>query len=220
MSEEKEYKSVYDRLADIDVSKHVEKKNGFNYLSWAWAWDTIMQLYPKSWNTVYETPEGMPYWNDGRTGWVKVGFTLVDENNQALERIEYFPITNYQNKSIPLDKITSFDVNTAIQRGTTKAIARHGLGFYLYAGQDLPNDEQEKYDAEKERIWKECTKVKGELRKVGVDVRSESFMKWGYDNTGLKKQDEAYLNNEDGAKYLEALLKALEMKSVEEETRQ
>ena len=160
MSEEKEYKSVYDRLADIDVSKHVEKKNGFNYLSWAWAWDTIMQLYPKSWNTVYETPEGMPYWNDGRTGWVKVGFTLVDENNQALERIEYFPITNYQNKSIPLDKITSFDVNTAIQRGTTKAIARHGLGFYLYAGQDLPNDEQEKYDAERSVSGKSVLKSK------------------------------------------------------------
>jgi hypothetical protein len=55
---------------------------------------------------------------------------------------------DYKNKSIPADKVTSFDVNTALQRAWTKCIARHGLGFYIYAGQDLPNEEAE---AEKAR---------------------------------------------------------------------
>jgi hypothetical protein len=59
-----------------------------------------------------------------------------------LEHIEYLPVMDYRNQSIPADKVTSFDVNKAIQRGLTKAVARHGLGLYIYAGEDLPEDER------------------------------------------------------------------------------
>jgi hypothetical protein len=68
---------------------------------------------------------------------VKTGVTI-----NGLEHIEYLPVMDYRNQSIPADKVTSFDVNKAIQRGLTKAAARHGLGLYIYAGEDLPEDER------------------------------------------------------------------------------
>lgn len=133
MPEEK--KSVFETLNKIDVGKHIEKKNGLSYLSWAWAWQTLKENYPDANYKIYETESGCNYFTDGRTGWVKTGVTV-----NGLEHIEYLPIMDYNNKSIPLEKITSFDVNKAIQRSLTKAVARHGLGLYVYAGEDLPEE--------------------------------------------------------------------------------
>ena len=148
----------YRVLSKINVNEHTEKKNGLTYLSWAWAWDTLMSLYPESSTTINRDKEGLPFWTDGRTAWVDVSVVLkwyADGGDAPVprfrERSEVFPIMDYRNRSIPLDKITSFDVNTALQRAWTKCIARHGLGFYIYAGQDLPNEEYEaKKQAEEE----------------------------------------------------------------------
>jgi len=65
----------------------------------------------------------------------------VVADDMAVEHIEYLPVMDFRNKSIPLDKVTSMDVNTSIQRSLTKAVARHGLGLYIYAGEDLPESE-------------------------------------------------------------------------------
>ena len=88
----------------------------------------------------------MPYWTDGRTAWVKTGVTI-----EGMEHIEYLPIMDYRNPSIPLEKITSMDMNKAIQRSLTKAAARHGLGLYIYAGEDIPLSEAEAKELEKEQ---------------------------------------------------------------------
>lgn len=133
MPEEK--KSVFETLNKIDVGEHIEKKNGLSYLSWAWAWKVLKENYPDANYKIYETESGCNYFTDGRTGWVKTGVTV-----NGLEHIEYLPIMDYNNKSIILEKITSFDVNKAIQRSLTKAVARHGLGLYVYAGEDLPEE--------------------------------------------------------------------------------
>ena len=133
----------YKVLSRINVNEHTEKKNGLTYLSWAWAWDVIMSHYPDSYTAINRPVNtDMPYWTDGNTCWVDVSVTLVWNGNERV-RSEVFPIMDYKNKSIPADKVTSFDVNTALQRAWTKCIARHGLGFYIYAGQDLPNEEAE-----------------------------------------------------------------------------
>ena len=136
----------YNVLSSINVNDHIEKKNGLNYLSWAWAWDTLMCYYPDSYTAVRRPmTTDLPYWSDGKTCWVDVSVTVVwDENERS--RTEIFPIMDYKNRSIPADKVTSFDVNTALQRAWTKCIARHGLGFYIYAGQDLPNEESRERD--------------------------------------------------------------------------
>ena len=135
MSEKKQL-SVYETLASINVNEHTEKKNGLTYLSWAWAWAKVKEHYPLATYTIYENKDGLNYHTDGRTCWVKTGVTI-----EGIEHIEYLPVMDYRNQSIPLDKVTSFDVNKAIQRSLTKAVARHGLGLYIYAGEDLPEEE-------------------------------------------------------------------------------
>lgn len=127
-------KSVFEVLNAIDCSEHIEKKNGLTYLSWAWAWQILKKHYPASSYTIYEDAMGRNYHTDGRTCWVKTGVCV-----EGIEHIEYLPVMDFRNASILLDKVTSFDVNKAIQRSLTKAVARHGLGLYIYAGEDLPD---------------------------------------------------------------------------------
>jgi len=160
--------SVFDTLNIIDVSSRVKKKGKFSYLSWAWAWTEVKKIYPSTTSKVYETESGRIYWDDGKTAWVKVGVTIED-----LEHIEYFPIMDFKNASMPIGKITSADVNTSIQRGTTKAIGRHGLGFYIYAGEDLPEAppvEQTMLDVIKNKIATitDQTKLKAVLADEGI----------------------------------------------------
>ena len=140
--------NYFEELCKVNVNEKKEKKNTLDYLSWAWAWQEIKLRHPDTTSTVYENAEGWNYHTDGRTAWVKVGVTV-----NGIEHIEYLPVMDFKNKSIPLDSITSFDVNKAIQRATVKAIARHGIGLYIYAGEDLPEDTKEaaaaREDAEK-----------------------------------------------------------------------
>ncbi|MBR2587451.1 DUF1071 domain-containing protein [Candidatus Saccharibacteria bacterium] len=130
--------NYFEELNAINCNDKVEKKNGLTYLSWAYAWAELKKRYPRSFYTVYENESGWNYHTDGQTAWVKTGVTVVDENVGCIEHIEYLPVMDARNKSIPLADITSFDVNKAIQRSLTKAVARHGLGLYIYAGEDLP----------------------------------------------------------------------------------
>lgn len=127
-------KSAFDKLSAVNVYDKVEKKGQLTYLSWAHAWAFAKKLYPELTRKVYENEIGMNYHNDGSTAWVKVGVT-IDE----LEYIDYLPIMNTSGrpKSIQLDNITSFEVNSSIQRSTVKALALHGLGLSVYAGEDL-----------------------------------------------------------------------------------
>lgn len=135
---------MFDQLSKINVSDKIERKNNLSYLSWAWAWGELKKISPDAFYTVYETDTGCIYWNDGKTAWVKTGVTTVAEDGNQLEHIEYLPVMDYRNKSITLEAITSTDVNKTIQRSLTKAIARHGLGLYIYAGEDLPEGEPAK----------------------------------------------------------------------------
>lgn len=130
-------RSVFETLNSINVNGHTEKKNGLTYLSWAWAWAEVKKAYPDATYTIYENRDGLFYHTDGNTCWVKTGVTI-----NGIEHIEYLPVMDFKNKSIPVAAVTSFDVNKAIQRSLTKAVARHGLGLYIYAGEDLPEGEE------------------------------------------------------------------------------
>ena len=131
--------NYFTALANINVNDKTEKKNNLTYLSWAWAWGEIKKQHPDATYTIYENKDGWNYHTDGRTCWVKTGMMV-----QGIEHIEYLPVMDHRNASISADKVTSFDVNKAIQRSLTKAAARHGLGLYIYAGEDLPDDGEEK----------------------------------------------------------------------------
>lgn len=129
--------SVFETLNKINVNGHIEKKNGLSYLSWAWAWGELLKVYPDSTYKVYENADGWFYHTDGKTCWVKTGVTI-----DGKEYIEMLPVMDFKNRSIPFESVTSTDVNKAIQRSLTKAVARHGLGLYIYAGEDLPEEEK------------------------------------------------------------------------------
>ncbi len=139
--------NYFETLNAVNCSDKIKKKNGRSYLSWPYAWGELKKRHPTAFYTIYENGNGLNYHTDGKTAWVKTGVT-VDVDGTLLEHIEYLPIMDYKNNSIPLERITSTDVNTAIQRSLTKAVARHGLGLYVYAGEDLPGGEGPKPDGE------------------------------------------------------------------------
>ena len=139
-------KTVFDTLNAINVNDRTETKNKLTYLSWAWAWQTVKENYPTATYTIYENEGGMFYHSDGKSAWVKTGVTI-----DGIEHIEYLPIMDFRNNSIELVKIKSTDVNKAIQRSLTKALARHGLGLYVYAGEDLPSVEKEQPKVESKK---------------------------------------------------------------------
>lgn len=134
--------NYFQKLYAVNVKKKVKKKNGLNYLSWSAAWAEVKKLFPDATYHIYEreTPDGLVinYFTDGKTCWVKTGVTIGD-----IEHIEDLPVMDFKNQSITLEKITSSDVNKAIQRSLTKACARHGLGLYIYEGEDIPEKEKE-----------------------------------------------------------------------------
>lgn len=162
-------KNYFSELNNINVSGKTEKKNGLTYLSWAWAWGELKKLHPDATYTIYEDAEGKFYHTDGRTAWVKTGVTV-----HGLEHIEYLPVMDFKNKSIPVNAVTSVDVNKTIQRSLTKAVARHGLGLYIYAGEDLPEEERvEETKAKVETISKkEATILKNMCERKGVPSSS------------------------------------------------
>ena len=172
-----EQKNYFTELNSIDVNDKVEKKNGLTYLSWAYAWGEVKKRYPNANYKVYETLNGINYFTDGRTGWVKTGVIIND-----IEHIEYLPIMDYKNKSIPLEQITSFDVNKTIQRSLTKAVARHGLGLYIYAGEDLPEAIE---TSENKPLKVEVKEIKAEEKKTPKKAKESDIKEIKEDNSDL-----------------------------------
>jgi len=168
-------------LSAINVNSKIDKKGGLSYLSWSWSWSEIKKACPDANYTIYENADGLFYHTDGKTAWVKTGVTI-----EGVEHIEYLPVMNFSNKSVTLDKVTSTDVNKTIQRSITKASARHGLGMYIYAGEDLPEEETiSKVNAKAEAVSKAKTeavskaKVEGKPKK---DVVTHITLDIGDDN--------------------------------------
>jgi hypothetical protein len=145
--------SVYNSLKAIDVRPKAEKKGRADYLSWAHAWDMLKSMYPQAQRIIYESEHtGLNYFTDGKTAYVKVGIVVND-----LEHIDMLCVMDHRNKSIPVDKICSFEVNKTIQRATAKAIAMHGLGLSLWTGEDIPTQPSEAKDTPSDEPKKKIT---------------------------------------------------------------
>lgn len=126
-------------LYNVNVNEHTEKKGDLTYLSWAWAWSELKKRHPDANYKVYENDRGWNYHTDNSTCWVKVGVTVC-----GIEHIEYLQVMDYKCRSIPFESVTSSDIVRSIQRATTKAIGRHGLGLYIYAGEDTTETEADR----------------------------------------------------------------------------
>jgi len=117
----------YLELRKINVNEHTEKKGKFTYLSWAWAVDQLLQADPMAtWD--YQAP--MQF---GDTLMVFCSVTAFGKTMTS-----QLPVLNAQNKAIT--NPDAFAVNTAMQRCLAKAIALHGIGLYIYAGEDIPDE--------------------------------------------------------------------------------
>lgn len=170
-------KSVFETLNAINVNEHVEKKKTgernpdgtektLSYLSWVWAWGQVKQKYPDA-NYEVKHWDGKPYLVDENLGYmVETSVTIDDETmtmwlpvmdskNKAMKSAPYSYKTRYGEKEVA--QATMFDINTAIMRCLVKNLAMFGLGLYIYAGEDLPEEEaRAAKDAEQSRIEEAC----------------------------------------------------------------
>lgn len=159
-------------LAAIDCKEHIEKKGQFSYLSWAWAVDTLRRARP---DATWEVKrfDGLPYLKSECGFFVEVAVTV---DNITLSHIH--PVLSHQNKPIP--QPNSFDINTSIARCLVKAIAMHGLGLYIYSGEDLPpdgRDEKELIDNTKKPDMDKIDKaVADAVKLVDADGEGEGGM--------------------------------------------
>lgn len=196
-----EIKNYFLDLYNEDVKDYVEKKNGLSYVSWAYAWKGIKEKHPSATYTIYENADGWNYFTDGRTCWVKTGVTI-----DGLEHIEYLPVMDYRNKAIPLERVTSFDVNTAIQRSLTKACARHGYGLKVYAGEDVDAATKEVQGPMTEKQREELVLLGADLDQLCVffkvkslDEITEAMAKTAIDAKRKKLEKEAQAQGVENA---------------------
>lgn len=136
-------------LLKINVNEHCEKKNGLTYLSWAWAWAEVLKIDPDAtWEPVEYVVQGqpVPYMvvGDG-TAMVKVNVTVKGKTKGCV-----LPVMNHKNQAI--QNPNAFQINTAIMRCMTKAISMHGLGLYIYAGEDSPEGEEPEPEPQRDKV--------------------------------------------------------------------
>ena len=137
-------------LLKVNVNDHKEEKNGLSYLSWAWAWAEVLKADPKA-DFAVQTFNGQPFMTVGDTAMVWVSVTIFGKPVTC-----WLPVMNSRNSPISIagrtfkdkygkdqiEKVDAFNVNTSLMRCLTKAVAMHGLGLYIYAGEDLPEKEE------------------------------------------------------------------------------
>jgi hypothetical protein len=163
-----------EKLLALDVSGYVEKKNGLSYLSWANAWREFIKIYPQATYTIFKDEYNNCYFGNEKIGYMV--FTTVTVEDLTHEM--WLPVMDYKNKSMLTP--TTFDINKTIMRCLTKNLAMFGLGLYIYAGEDLPEDtqsdvpEKEKVDTTKkiEKIY--IDSIIATLKDTNSDV--ESFL--------------------------------------------
>jgi len=130
-----------EKLLATNVNGHTEKKNGLTYLSWAWAWAEALKADKEA---SYKIELFDEYGADGRKR--TVPYLSINDTAMVMVTVTLFgkpmtcqlPVMDYRNKAIP--NPDAFAVNTAIMRCMTKALSLHGLGLYIYAGEDLPEE--------------------------------------------------------------------------------
>lgn len=215
MEQEKKYTKdeIFKELSKIDLSNQIKQKLGLNYLSWANAWKILKEHFPNAFYTIYKHKtttneqvvtndngitttvvrsyeDEIPYFTDGKTCWVEVGVTI-----EGFEEVEIFPIMDNRNNAVRVESVTLTAVNKAIQRAFVKACARHGLGIYIYAGEDLPDDDKTLPNV-KEIMNKADTLVMVKLDQAAFDkMKADVITKVQKNYKGLSNDVVAYVSD-------------------------
>ena len=128
-------------LLKINVNDHLEKKGNLSYLSWAWAWAEVLKIDPAASWVAHEWADRPAMFLPDGSAMVKVSVTVKNDTKLCV-----LPIMDNRNRAI--QNPDAFAINTAIMRCLAKAIAMHGLGLYIYAGEDLPEAEKKEPNPE------------------------------------------------------------------------
>lgn len=143
---------TYEVLSQLNVNEHTETKDGLTYLTWSWAWDAVKKQYPEATYEIWKNENGLPYAYDPLTGFMvytkvtiegithEMWLPVMDGKNKAMKAEPYDYTTRYGTKTV--EAATMFDVNKTIMRCLVKNLAMFGLGLYIYAGEDLPEEEK------------------------------------------------------------------------------
>lgn len=158
--------NVFETLNKVDVSQYTEKKGKFNYLSWSYAVRELLKVCPTAtWEIhTFKNVDGtdQPYMKNGTGAYVQVSVDV-----EGVVRTQIHPVLDHRNQTIP--EPNAFEVNTSIQRCLAKAIALHGLGLYIFAGEDLPEG-SEITKAETDGAIKLASKIKDkDVKKEMID---------------------------------------------------
>lgn len=207
--------NVFETLNSLDLSEKSKEKNNLSYLPWAEAWAEVKKIYPDAQAVVHpqvmdEFENKRPWHDDGKTGWVEVSVTIND-----LTYTETLAIMDHRNQAIPVEKITSVDANKSIKRCLVKALALHGLGLYIYRGEDLP-EELIKVNELQEEI-RELAKKKSAVsdlmkdKVISLCIEAEKAANPDLDEAAASGKI-ANINNADVLENLKSSLLALRMK--------
>lgn len=149
----KEIREKFQELYSLNVNQYVEKKNDLSYLSWSYAWAEFKKIYPDATYEVKKDAEGRCYFGDELFGYMvytsvtaggltyEMWLPVMDGANKAMKPLAYTYQTRYGEKTV--EAMTVFDVNKTVMRCLVKNLAMFGLGLYIYAGEDLPQDIKE-----------------------------------------------------------------------------
>ena len=141
---------IFKKLFAVDCNEHKEAKNGLSYLSWTWAWAAVKSQYPTATYEIVKQDNGLPFVYDPATGYMvftrvtieglthEMWLPVMDGANQAMKAEPYEYNTRSGKKRV--EAATMTDINKAIMRCLTKNLAMFGLGLYIYAGEDLPEE--------------------------------------------------------------------------------
>jgi len=145
--DEVELAKSYATLCSIDLRSEAKtkktKSSELTYIPWSSVWAEIKKVEPTARYNVY--PQIMDnfgntrFWHDdGKSGWVEVGVSI-----KGLEHVMTLAVMDFRNQSIPAENITSTDANKSMMRCLVKACAMHGIGMYIYKGEEIPDNERE-----------------------------------------------------------------------------
>lgn len=187
--------STFETLNKINVNEHTEGKNGLTYLSWTWAWAEFKKACPTATYEIVKFGDGKPYFYDENTGYMvytrvtvddvthEMWLPVMDYNNNAMKNVPYKVKTKY--KEVEVQPATMFDINKTLMRCLTKNLAMFGLGLYIYAGSDLPEEEREvladKKADSKPKKSEMPTANKDKINEGGVDFLEHLIAEVGSD---------------------------------------
>lgn len=168
-----EIKKKFTELYSLNVNQYVEEKNGLSYLTWSYAWAEFKKIYPDAVYSVKKDENGRCYFGDENIGYMvytnvtagglnyEMWLPVMDNANKAMKLNAYSYATRTGEKTV--EPISMFDVNKAVMRCLVKNLAMFGLGLYIYAGEDLPEDIA-KYNCSECSKEIKAAKIKGQIR--------------------------------------------------------